>query len=111
MDFKVPDEKVVKQGFRDTRAMFIISQGSCDVTIFDRSLKTDKMDDLFIRKLDHGEYFGEVSLIFDSVRTATVTCTNYCTLGKLGHPQLYDICAHYPVFRKALVESTFNYDD
>ena len=35
MDFKEPDVKVVKQGYRDTDYMYLISQGACDVSVYD----------------------------------------------------------------------------
>lgn len=36
MDFKVPDTQVVRQGYRETDFMYIISQGKCKVSVFDR---------------------------------------------------------------------------
>ena len=35
MDFKEPDVKVLKQGYRETEYMYLISQGACDVTVYD----------------------------------------------------------------------------
>ena len=63
--------------------MYLISQGSCNVSIYGRTEGSEKMKDIHIRTLDTYDYFGEISLVHDSVRTATVTCSNYCTLGKI----------------------------
>ena len=91
--------------------MYLISQGSCNVSIYDRDEVTGKMVDMHVRTLEACDYFGEISLVHDSVRTATVTCTNYCTLGKITLRTLYDICATYAFFRKALMNSIKLYDD
>ena len=111
MDFHEPDQKVILQGYRETDAMYLISQGSCKVSIFDRNEKTGKMTDIHVRTLESHDYFGEISLVHDSVRTATVTCTNYCTLGKISLRTLYDLCSNYAFFRKALMNSIKLYDD
>jgi len=69
------------------------------------------MQDVHVRRLEKNEYFGEVSLVYDSVRSATVTCANYCTLGKIGLKTIYTICAAYPFFRKALISAIQLYND
>ena len=69
------------------------------------------MADIWIRDLEASDYFGEISMIYDSVRTATVTCSNYVTLGRINVKTLYEICSLYPNFKSALVESTHYYDD
>ena len=61
--------------------MYIISQGTCSVTIYDTDFISGKMKDIEVRILEKNAYFGEISLVHDSVRTATVTCSNYSTLG------------------------------
>ena len=47
--------------------VFFIAKGQCDVTLQDH-MKQERI----IRKLDQGELFGEIALIFSCVRTATV---------------------------------------
>jgi len=56
-----------------------------------------------VRTLEQSDYFGEVSLIHDSVRTATVTTKNYCTLGKLGLDALFEVCSNYAFFKESLM--------
>ena len=65
------------------------------------------MTDILVRKLDVHDYFGEVSLVYDSVRTATVTSKNYCTLGKLHLNVLYDVCLNFPFFKQALMKHIY----
>jgi len=69
------------------------------------------MRDIKVRQLDVCDYFGEISLIHDSVRTATVTTQNYCTLGKIGIEQVYELCTIYPQFKNALLNKMYAYDD
>ena len=83
--------------------MYIISQGSCNVSIYDHDQETGKMKDFHIRKLNENSYFGEISLVYDGVRSATVTCTNYCTLGKISLELLYGFFCSYPSFLNALM--------
>ena len=61
------------------------------------------MEDIEVKTLKKGDYFGEVSLIYDLRRTASVTSKNYCTLGKLDLKTLHSILANFPHFRKALI--------
>ena len=105
MDFKVPDTQVVRQGYRETDYMYIISQGKCKVSVFDRSNKTGKMQDIDVRQLESNDYFGEISLVYDSVRSSTVTCTNYCTLGRIGLKTLHTLCANHNFVKHALLKS------
>ena len=35
MDFREPDTKVVKQGYRSTDSMYMIAQGTCKVSVYD----------------------------------------------------------------------------
>ena len=99
MKFSHPDTKVVQQGFRDPKYMYIISQGNCNVSIYDIEETTGKMQDMKVRSLRHGDYFGEISVIYDSVRSATVRCSNYCTMGKIDLATLYQLCVNYQFFR------------
>ena len=107
MDFKEPDVKVVKQGYRETDYMYLISQGACNVSVYDKIKKSSsrKLQDVHVRRLEKNDYFGEISLVYDSVRSATVICANYCTLGKIGLKTLYQVCYQYPFFRKALINA------
>ena len=51
MDFKVPDTQIVSQGYRETDFMYIISQGCVKVSVYDKSIKTGKMQDIEVRQL------------------------------------------------------------
>ena len=104
MTFWKPEEKIVVQGYRDTDGMYMISDGFCKVHIEDKSPETKKLEDIEIKTLSKTDYFGEVSLIHDGYRTASVTAINYCTLGKLSLKTIYSIAANFPHFRRALMQ-------
>ena len=104
MTFAKPEEKIVVQGYRDTDGMYMISDGFCKVHLEDRSPKTKKLEDIELKILAKTDYFGEVSLIHDGYRTASVTAVNYCTLGKLSLKTIYSISSNFPHFRRALMQ-------
>ena len=69
------------------------------------------MVDHKVRELGVTDYFGEVSLIHDSVRTATVQTLNYCTLGQINIDTLYELASTYPFFKNTLMSNIKKYDD
>ena len=104
MVFKAPEQKIVVQGYRDTDGMYMISDGFCKVHLTDKDPHTKKFEDTTVKILTKSDYFGEVSLIHDSYRTASVTAVNYCILGKLSLKKLYAITASFPLFRRAVMQ-------
>ena len=99
------------QGYRDTGGMYLISDGFCKVHMEDKSPVTKKLEDIELKVLAKTDYFGEVSLVHDGYRTASVTAVNYCTLGKLTLKTLYAITGSFPHFRRALMQQMHQYDD
>ena len=106
-----PDQKIVEQGHRYTEFMYVIQQGNCSVSVFDQDPDTDLMRDYEVRELNESDYFGEVSMVHDSVRSATVTTKNYCTIGLLEIDTIYEICSNYPFFKESVMENITRYDD
>ena len=53
--------------------MYMISNGFCKVHVIDKQHANGKMEEIDIRVLQKGNYFGEVSAIYDMQRTASVT--------------------------------------
>ena len=111
MDFREPDTKIVQQGYRATDYMYVIAQGTCKVSVYDVSLRTGVMQDIQVSTLGQSDYFGEISLIFDSIRSATVSSVNYCTLGGVSLETLFEICENQSFVRKALIKRTQIYND
>ena len=55
--------------------MYLINDGVCKVHIWakDPEKKGNKYEDITVKMLKRGDHFGEVSLIHDSHRTASIT--------------------------------------
>ena len=91
--------------------MYLISQGTCKVHLSDRSDVTLRLEDINIRSLGKDTYFGEVSLVHDSCRTANVTAMSYVTTGKIKMQTLFNICSNFSSFRHAIFKQMQVYDD
>ena len=66
---------------------------------------------MFVRNLQQGMLFGEVALINQTKRTASVKSKNYCTLAALVEENFYEMCQLFPdIFFKMKVQ-TKRYDD
>ena len=50
----------------------------------------------YVRQVEQGQYFGELALLNFSVRTATVTSSNYCTMAKVDSKVFYKLCDSFP---------------
>ena len=51
-----------------------------------------------IATLHEGEHFGEISLLYECKRSATVTSTNYQTLAYISAPRLREVISEFPEF-------------
>lgn len=59
-----------------------------------------------------GDYFGEVSFLFDCRRTSTIKAKLYATLGCLSHDKINGILNRFPHFRSHLKNDVVRvYDD
>lgn len=66
-----------------------------------------------IRDIQHGQYFGEISYLYKTCTSATVTAVNYSTIGLLEHEkadELFDIVC--PEYKKHVEDNIMkNYHD
>ena len=66
----------------------------------------------FKKMLRPGDYFGEVSFLFDCARTATIKAKLYATVGALNHEIMNNLLNEYPTFRTHLKNDVVKvYDD
>lgn len=61
--------------------------------------------------LTEGFFFGEVGVLYNCKRTATVISRNYNTIATLTSEDLDDISQDYPMFEANLYVKTFKYRD
>ena len=72
-----PEDVIINQGDFSER-MYLLAKGEVDIFITDENDK-----EWFIRTLKTGDYFGEVGIIKNWKRTATVKSKNYTTCASL----------------------------
>ena len=58
---------------------YFIAEGKCEVTVNDYFGNSESINKI----LEKGNYFGEVAILHNTLRTATVKSINYCTFGLL----------------------------
>ncbi len=84
-----PGETIVAKG--DTGAeMFVVGHGSVTV------IKNEAV----VAILHDGDCFGELSLIFDGVRQATIKAKSYCDLFKLSRENFQKLVRTHPELKK-----------
>lgn len=102
----MPEEKIIMIGAKD-KLIYFIAHGEFEVSILTH-LKQKNVQ----RILGKGDYFGEIAIIFGSVRTANVESINYGTLAHLNKDYLIKMCRQCPQMLTDLKDQAFeNYDD
>ena len=87
--------------------MFFISSGECTVNIVD-----DKRNEIIAhRLLVEGNHFGEIGLIYDCIRTASVQSRNYNTMATLSKQNFLDLMNEIPGFLKNMKRHVYRYED
>jgi CRP-like cAMP-binding protein len=100
-----PEEQIVSQGDVGDKIYFI-AKGGGNVTI--RNRNNIKIQ---VNKLFPGDLFGEVAILNDCRRTATVTANNYSTIAYLSKELFYNIFNKNQVALKVLKDGRKNYQD
>jgi len=90
----VPAHHVVVRRGEPADAMFFIMSGEVEVDV-----QPDPV------RLGKGQYFGEIALLRDSVRTATVTSLKECQLLTLDVTDFRGLLAAHPDLKKAITET------
>lgn len=72
--------------------MYMISKGEVEVQI----LSDKKHGEPEYRSLLPGDYFGEISLVYQCKRTASVTSKKYSTLAKLTFASYKNLITDFP---------------
>ena len=87
---RLPEDVIIEQG-QDGNKLYFISRGSCAVSVKNYLKKNE-----FVRQLNRGAHFGEVSLLNQCKTSATVKSSNYCTMASLKKERFYDLCNSFP---------------
>ncbi|HUG54745.1 MAG TPA: cyclic nucleotide-binding domain-containing protein [Vicinamibacteria bacterium] len=78
-------------------SLFLVSSGTVKAWIRDREGRY-----VFVREMGEGDFFGEISVLSGSPRTATVVAATDCELLELDRPTLDGITATHPRVRDVL---------
>lgn len=87
-----PEDILVKQNVKpiDEECLFyLIAKGKCIVKVQDKF--KERWEEKIVRVLQPGDHFGEISMIYNCARSATVVAQDYCTCATLNKPAYHDI--------------------
>jgi CRP-like cAMP-binding protein len=100
-----PEDQVISQN-EEGDFMYFLARGDCEVKVVDESKK-----ERTVKILRPGAMFGEVALLFNCKRTATVVSKNYCTMAKLAKKQFVDLYQKFPELYIDFKNRTKSYQD
>ena len=86
-----PGRRVLRQGLSGS-ALYIVLEGSATVHVAE----------VRVAHLARGDFFGEISVLTGSPRTATIVAASRCELLELDRPTLDSITSAYPRVREVL---------
>jgi len=79
----LPEQYIIKEGTKGTH-LYILEQGMCEVLV----MGYGKNRETFVRDIGPGVIFGEVALLFDTPRTASIRSKYHCTLAAISQDAL-----------------------
>ncbi|VDN96711.1 unnamed protein product [Rodentolepis nana] len=88
-----PDDIIIKYGTFGTK-MYFIREGTVEILIPDGTV---------LNTLSDGAYFGEIAVLTNIRRTATIRAKTYCNLYSLRQQDLFDILKNYPTIKSKLM--------
>lgn len=103
--FSQPDELIIKQ-FDSTKDIYFVNSGKVQVEVLDH-LKVPHT----VKVLDIGHYFGEISFLFNTDRTASVRSLDYSTCAVIPSDKLSNLFTKFPSFRVLLLNAVSKYKD
>ena len=89
--------------------MYFIRTGEFEVTI--KSTFNEKESKEFKKQLYDGDHFGEIGLIYNSKRTATVKSLNYGSLARMTESGFKTLSGQFPGMVTAFKNYIFKYKD
>lgn len=93
---------------QDTSQNFRMAQRQCGI-VEDKNKQANQH--LKMKVLRQGQLFGEISLIYKCMTTASVIALKYCTIGKLKSDDFTEITLQHPEILKYVKEYIFEYAD
>lgn len=87
-------EVIAHQGAEEEEEFYIIVDGDVVVTVSDEAEQEHH-----VASLTRGDHFGEVALLFDTPRIATVRASSDLTLLAIGRDSFYSLLTQSPILR------------
>jgi len=109
---KTPETVLCKQDEELTKEndeIYFIAKGKCKVSIRDKF--SDRFEEKIVRVLDPGMHFGEISMLYQCKRSATVIASNYCTCAKINRANYNELLQLYPDLTDLVKRNIMVYDD
>ena len=85
----MPEDYIITQGDISDK-LYFLAIGHCEVIVFDEFKKPNKPEDRIV--LIPGSMFGEIGLLCECPRTASVKCGGYVTCAYIDKTQFKDLC-------------------
>lgn len=86
-----------------------MAKGKCEVKIADRF--EDRIEEKSVGFLGMGSHFGEISMVFQCKRTASVVASNYITCASISRPKFYELNSVYPIINTLMRKQVEKYSD
>lgn len=103
----LPEDIIFQQNDSHDRYLCFIARGKCEVSVSNNMKKSNKVKD----ELVPGTYFGEICLIYDCPRTATVQSMDYSIFAHLDQEQFHELWNYSPDCYDAIRKEILKYDD
>ena len=101
-----PEYPLINQGEEGTRFYFI-KHGELEVFVKDPK----EHRDMYVKSLKDGDFFGEISLIRQVPRSASVRPKSYAKVGYLSKEKFDEMVYLFPVIKSKLKNHLASYDD
>jgi CRP-like cAMP-binding protein len=103
--FTKPEEEIITEG-TEANALYYIVNG--EVKVFVSNQLNERT---FVCYLGKGAHFGEVGLVYNTPRTATIESIGYCTIAMLMKKDYEIVVSRFPQLVDKLRKTTVSYDD
>jgi CRP-like cAMP-binding protein len=103
--FVPPETKLISQG-EDGNLFFYLVKGLCEVEVCDEQKRPHR-----VKVLAPGQYFGELALLYNTPRTASVMTICYSTVGELLKEDLMKLLSEFPKAKVMMIKKSENYND
>lgn len=95
-----PGDMIIVQGESGTELFFIV-KGWCEVLI--QNENSEWRGQTVVATKQAGDYFGEVALVLDQLRTASIRAKSFCILAKLTRTAFEAVLDNCPLVKETMI--------